>query len=242
MSPRITRRDFLKAAGLAAGAATLTCSGLALLGTREPPVDFPNETIGETMTSQKILVAYASRGGSTAGVAEEIGKTLARDGLQVDVRHMKDVQDLEPYGAVVLGSAIRGAAWLPEAMEFLRRNHQALSRKPVATFLVCITLAMPAAAGHGDFVLGFMKDVRALVSPVSEGCFAGVLDTSKVPLVPDGLQVRILSAASKTPMGDYRDWDAIRGWAAQLPGLLHVAEAREACPRPTAQRLPSLVI
>ena len=57
--------------------------------------------------------------------------------------------------------------------EFLRRNHQALSRKPVATFLVCITLAMPAAAGHGDFVLGFMKDVRALVSPVSEGCFAG---------------------------------------------------------------------
>jgi menaquinone-dependent protoporphyrinogen oxidase len=194
------------------------------------------------MTAQKILVAYASRGGSTAGVAEEIGKTLAKGGAQVDVRHMNDVQDLELYEAVVLGSAIRGAAWLPEAMEFLRRNHQALSGKPLATFLVCITLAMPAAAGHGDFVLGFLKDVRALVRPVSEGCFAGALDASKLPLVPDGLQARILSAASRTPMGDYRDWNAIRGWAEQLPALLHAAEAREASARPVSQRLPSLVI
>ncbi|MBI5957219.1 MAG: flavodoxin, partial [Chloroflexi bacterium] len=56
--------------------------------------------------SHKILVAYASRAGSTAGVAEAIGKTLSENGAQVEVRPMQDVKDLTPYGAVVAGSAI----------------------------------------------------------------------------------------------------------------------------------------
>ena len=55
----------------------------------------------------KILVVYASRAGSTAGVAEAIGKTLAESGVQVDVLPMKDVTDLAPYRAVVAGSAIQ---------------------------------------------------------------------------------------------------------------------------------------
>jgi len=60
----------------------------------------------------KILVAYASRAGSTAGVAEAIGKTLIESGAQVDVIPMKDVKDLTPYRAVIAGSAIRKSKWL----------------------------------------------------------------------------------------------------------------------------------
>ncbi len=172
------------------------------------------------MTTRKILVAYASRGGSTGGVAEAIGKTLVESGAQVDVRHMKDVAGIDQYSAVVLGSAIRGKVWLPEAMEFVHAHQGALGRKPVAAFLVCITLAMPIAASYKEFVRDFMKDVRRLIVPRSEGYFAGMLDYSKVPLMPDGLQLRVLSAASKTPPGDYRDWEAIRAWAAQLPCVL----------------------
>lgn len=175
------------------------------------------------MTTHKILVTYASRGGSTGGVAEAIGTTLTEDGVQVDVRRMGEVKDLAPYSAVVAGSAIRSGKWLPEAMEFIRAHRDTLKRKPFAAFLVCITLAMPKAAEYQQFVSGFMADVRALVRPVSEGTFAGALDYGKVPLVPEGVQLRILSAASQTPPGDYRDWNAIHAWAAQLPRVLEAA-------------------
>lgn len=174
--------------------------------------------------SNKILVAYASRAGSTSGVAEAIGKTLAEGGAQVDVRLMKDVKELAPYRAVVAGSAIRGSKWLPEAMQFLQANRSTLNHKPFATFLVCITLAMPNADGqYRQFVSDFLKPVRSLAKPVSEGLFAGALDYSKVPAIPEGIQLRILSAASKTPEGDYRDWNAIRAWAKQLKPLLEIA-------------------
>jgi menaquinone-dependent protoporphyrinogen oxidase len=72
---------------------------------------------------EKILVTYASRNGSTAGVAEAIGRTLAESGAAVEVRPMQDVQDLTPYHAVVAGSAIQRAQWLPEAMQFMQ-THQ----------------------------------------------------------------------------------------------------------------------
>ena len=59
--------------------------------------------------NNRILVTYASRAGSTAGVAEAIGKTLIERGAQVDMLPMQDVKDLTPYSAVVAGSAIRAA-------------------------------------------------------------------------------------------------------------------------------------
>ena len=57
--------------------------------------------------SGRILVAYASRGGSTAGVAEAIGQTLAAGGSEVDVRSMTEIDDVTAYQAVVAGSAIQ---------------------------------------------------------------------------------------------------------------------------------------
>jgi len=92
--------------------------------------------------SLKILVAYASRTGSTAGVAEAIGKTLMEKGAQVDVQPMQDVKALTPYRAVVAGSAIQNRQWLPEAMQFVQTHRAALNQKPFAMFSVCMTLAM----------------------------------------------------------------------------------------------------
>ena len=69
--------------------------------------------------SNKILVTYASRAGSTAGVAEAIGKTLIEGGAQVDVLPIQEVKDLTPYQSVVAGSAIQNKQWLPEAMQFM---------------------------------------------------------------------------------------------------------------------------
>ena len=173
----------------------------------------------------RILVAYASKAGSTVGVAEAIGHTLAEHGARVDVRQAKTVTDLRPYDAVVAGSAIRGARWLPEAMQFMEMHQATLAGKPFAAFLVCITLAMPGAEKYRDGVANWLAPVRALARPVSEGLFAGVLDYSKLPLISAGMRMRVLSAATRTPEGDYRDWEAIHAWARDLAVTLESARS-----------------
>jgi menaquinone-dependent protoporphyrinogen oxidase len=170
--------------------------------------------------TDKILVAYATRCDSTAGVAEAISKTLAESGAQVEVRLMSDVTDLTPYRAVVAGSAIRDKRWLPEAMQFMQMHRAALARKPFAAFLVCMTLAMPKGEQYREHVAGFLQPVRALVRPVSEGLFAGALDIRKVQSFRDRLMFRLSVAFGVWSEGDHRDWNAIRAWAAELAPLL----------------------
>ncbi|MGA2505061.1 MAG: flavodoxin domain-containing protein [Anaerolineales bacterium] len=170
--------------------------------------------------SDKILVTYASRTGSTVGVAEAVGRTLAESGAQVDVLPMQDVHDLSPYRAVVAGSAIQNKQWLPEAMQFLQTNQAALSRKPFAAFLVCMTLAMKNADRYREFVSDFLAPVRNLVNPVSEGLFPGVLDIKKVPSAADRFKFRLSVLFGAWTEGDHRDWEAVRTWAEELPSLL----------------------
>lgn len=170
----------------------------------------------------KILVTYASRTGSTAGVAEAIGQALTESGAPVEVRRMQDVTDLTPYRAVVAGSAIQGGQWLPEAMQFMQTHQAALAQKPFAAFLVCMTLAMPNAAKYRQGVADWLKPVRALVRPASEGLFAGRLDISQVPSFGDRLKFRLSVALGVWKEGDHRDWQAIRAWAEELKPILAV--------------------
>ena len=166
--------------------------------------------------NNKILVTYASRAGSTAGVAEAIGQTLVEQGMQVDVLPMQDVKDLSPYQAVVAGSAIRGQKWLPEAMQFVNDHRSELSRKPFAAFMVCITLSMTNAGQYLEGLKSWMSPVRDLVRPVSEGYFAGALDFSKLPFSLNVLAMRFVVLIGIWKQGDHRDWSAIHAWAESL--------------------------
>ena len=170
--------------------------------------------------SNKILVTYASRAGSTAGVAEAIGKTLNENGAQVDVLPMKDVKDISQYRAVVAGSAIRGAKWLPEALQFVQSHQSELSRKPFAAFMVCITLAMQNGEKYRSGLFEWLQPVRDLVRPISEGYFAGALDFGKLPVTPNTLLMRLAVALGIFPLGDHRNWNAIRAWANDLTAKL----------------------
>ncbi len=224
----MTRRNFLRLAGIGLGAGTLACAGLGawaagVEGQDQPESDpnlfsFPDITLGDTTMTPKILVTYASQAGSTGGVAEAIGKTLAAGGAQVDVRPVQAVGSLDSYTAVVLGSAIHGGKWLPEAVSFLRANQARLRQLPTAFFLVCM-MAVKEDETSRNFVAQFLADERALVRPVAEGRFSGALLPKKYPLTTM-IGLRIFLAYLKLPGGDYRNWEAIRSWSAAALPLL----------------------
>ena len=84
----------------------------------------------------------------------------------------------------------------------------------------CVRLAMRNSETYRPFVAEFMAPVRALVRPVSEGLFAGVLDISKVPTFKDRLMFRLSVLLGVWTEGDHRDWNTIRVWAEGLRPLL----------------------
>ena len=166
--------------------------------------------------SGRILVAYASRKGSTAGIAQAIGKELTSEGYAVDVSEMKSVTSLEGYNAVVIGVPVYTGKVTGDLAAFVSTNRDELSRVPVAGFVTGIAPVFPKT---GD-VKGFTDQlVTALspVRPVAVTMFAGTLDAGKMNLVE-----RSLTKLMKVPTGDFRDWDAIAAWAKTLAGKIGV--------------------
>jgi menaquinone-dependent protoporphyrinogen oxidase len=158
----------------------------------------------------KVLVTYATRAGSTAEVAQAIAEVLrARsEGENVDVAPVKEVKDLSPYRAVIVGSAIRMGSWLPEAVEFVTKNQAALDKVPTAFFLVSGYLKDDTPEMRAK-VSAFLDPVRAMVKPGKEGLFAGKMDYSKITFLD-----RLIAKMVKSVEGDWRNWDQIRAWAA----------------------------
>ncbi len=170
--------------------------------------------------NKKFLVTYASRFGSTEGVAQAIGKTLSENGMNVDVLPMREVKDLSAYQGVVAGSAINAGAWLPEAMQFMQTHRAELARKPFAAFLVCMTLTMKNGEQYRRHVTTWLDPVRMLVKPISEGLFAGGLNISRIPSFGDRLKFKMSVLFGVWKEGDHRDWNAIQKWALELKPLL----------------------
>lgn len=159
----------------------------------------------------KILVAFATRAGSTSEVAEYVAGVLRESGATVDVRPVRSVRDVHGYDAVIIGSAIRMGKWLPEAVNFVKTNRESLSRVPTAYFLVSAYLH-EGTPEIRKTVLAYLDPVRAILDPVSIGLFAGKMDFSKLSWLD-----RTIAKAVGSTEGDWRDWDAIREWARNLP-------------------------
>jgi menaquinone-dependent protoporphyrinogen oxidase len=158
-----------------------------------------------------VLVVYGSWTGSTAGVAQRLGKALMARGSRVRVVPAGSAPDPEIYDSVVIGSAIRSGEWHPAAKAWLSGHAPVLKEKPVAFFSVCLTpVTRPA---HVAEARGYMLPLTAEtgVHPIKDGVFAGVFDPKKL-----SLRERTKAKLWGAKTGDFRDPVAIDAWVAEL--------------------------
>jgi menaquinone-dependent protoporphyrinogen IX oxidase len=194
----------------------------------------------------KILVTYVTNSGSTPEVAKAVMEEIQKSGAQVELLSVGEVGEHASYSAVVLGAPMI-LGWHRSALRFLRKNNAALSKKPLAVFVTCMSLTAtgettiqgvpvvvdealpkpPKNAGRMDFkerysrVSNYLRPilVACQARPVSVGVFAGRLNFSNLQWWAMIFVVLILHAKS----GDKRNWGAIRGWAGSLPALFSAA-------------------
>jgi len=174
-------------------------------------MELPETSYGTKNSSFKILVVYATRTGSTFEVAQAIGKTLAASGAAVDVKPANNVASLKDYQAVVLGSAIRRGAVLPEILTFARANKEDLKKIPVACFIVCMILREDNQQNR-SIAASYIKPLQDELSFVDTGFFVGRLDYSQLNFI----EAFIIKYFIGAPEGDLRDWQKINDWAENL--------------------------
>lgn len=156
-----------------------------------------------------ILVAYASKYGATAEIAEKIGEVLRQAGLSVDVRPADQVSDVSGYRAVVLGSAVYIGRWRKQAANFLKAHEQALAKRPVWLFSSGPTgEGDPVELLKGWRIPGGLQPVADRVQPRDIAVFHGAVFPEKLNFIQ-----RWMIKNVKAPAGDFRDWDAVTAWA-----------------------------
>lgn len=170
---------------------------------------------------KKILVAYASKYGSTAEIAEKIGEVLSQNNLNVTVLEADKVSDVTAYDAVVLGSAVYAGSWLKDAATLLENSEKFLATKPVWFFSSGPTgEGNPVDIMHGWRFPEALEKVAERIKPRDIAFFHGKIDLDKMHF---GEKLIIKALRAKT--GDFRDWEAISVWAKQIAKALQPQQA-----------------
>ncbi len=159
----------------------------------------------------RVLIAAATKYGSTLEIARTIGAELTSRGVPCDVVPIEDVADLTGYGAVVLGSAVYAGAWLKTASRFAVTHEAQLAQRHVWLFSSGpLGEVLPQ---HDD--PRQVPDIFAAVGAIDHQMFGGKLDRADVTAF-DRLLVRLMGA----PYGDFRRWDDVREWAGEIAARL----------------------
>jgi menaquinone-dependent protoporphyrinogen oxidase len=184
----------------------------------------------EAEMDNQVLVAYATKYGATAEIAEKIGQVLRQAGLRTDVLPADRVSDLTPYKAVVLGSAVYIGRWRKEAVKFLQANETVLAEKLVWLF-------SSGPTGEGDPVEltqgwrfpGKLQPIADRIAPRDIAVFQGAVDVGELNFIEKWMLKNV-----KAPVGDFRDWEAITSWATDIAAVLREAGLAQGTPTASA--------
>jgi menaquinone-dependent protoporphyrinogen oxidase len=174
-----------------------------------------------------VLVAFASRLGSTEGIARCIADRLRSRGVAAIARAVGDVEYPAVFDATVVGSAVYAGNWLPQAVTFVERNRAILAAHPVWLFS---SGPVGRAAAHAPSEPPEIRDLTASVQAKDHRTFAGALDRRTVEVSDLGFGERFI-ARRFVPEGDFRDWRLIEGWADEIADALLRGPSRSDQPR-----------
>jgi len=179
----------------------------------------------------KVLVAYASRHGATAGIAERVASALRENGLEAEARPVKEADDPARYDAVVVGGAAYMFHWLKEATSFVTRHRAVLAERPVWLFSSGpLGTDLVDAEGKDVFEASRPKEfdeLETMIQPRGVKVFFGAWDPDAPPIGMAERMLRLAPAAKDAlPAGDFRDWPAIDAWAAEIAEVLQTTPAR----------------
>jgi menaquinone-dependent protoporphyrinogen oxidase len=155
----------------------------------------------------RVLVTAASRYGATGEIAQAIGEVFTERGWAAVVVPPEQVQGIDGFDAVVLGSAVYAGHWLKPARELVDRSRAALAARPV-----WVTSSGPIGdppKPEEDPV--DIADIVQATKARGHRVFAGKL-VKKQLRFPD----RAITAALRVPEGDFRDWEEVKAWAVEI--------------------------
>ena len=168
--------------------------------------------------SERVLVAYGSKFGSTAEIAQAIGTTLRVAGLEVDVKRAREVRSLEPYRAVVVGSAVYMARWRRDAMRLLRRRREELAQREVWIFSSGPVGEEKGEPDEKQERWTKPKRVQRLATEIK--AHEHVVFGGRVSEDAGGFLRKKMAKNTPPEFRDRRDWTAIEAWAKRIADSL----------------------
>lgn len=161
-----------------------------------------------------VLVAYASKRGSTAEIAETVAATLRREGLKVCLERCEDVRSLDGYDAVVLGSAVYMKRWRGDARDFLKKHRKALRQIPFWVF------SSGPVGDPAEDDPEWMEPPKIVEKVEELGGRGHVVFGGRLPSEPKGFMEKAMVKGVPKEFCDRRDWAEIRGWAKGIASQL----------------------
>ncbi|MDX9772618.1 MAG: flavodoxin domain-containing protein [Bacteroidales bacterium] len=174
----------------------------------------------------KILITCAGITGPAASAADRIARVMTGLGDDVVVKPMSAVSAVKGFSAVIAGCLEQNGEWVPEAMEFVRRNQGLLNRKPFAIFTIVPLLDTKKGAESRMVVMQYTAHVRGMVHTVSEGFFSGETVKKDKSQPGERSKFKLMILLSLLKEGDHRIHSEIEVWAAKL----HEKLIRDASP------------
>ena len=160
----------------------------------------------------RVLVAYASRHGSTREIAERIAAAIQAADIAVDVRPITTAPDAGAYDALVVGSSIYFGSWNKDAVRFLERAADGLRGRPVWLFSSGPVGNQPGVDPTQ------LEQLKTLVDVRDHRLFGGALKMGELSLGERLIAKRLRAS------GDSRDWPAIDDWAVAIRSALSLVK------------------
>jgi menaquinone-dependent protoporphyrinogen oxidase len=166
-----------------------------------------------------VLVAFASKHGSTREIALRIAGQLERSGVKAVARPVKDAGELSAYDAFVVGSALYFGSWMKEASDFVRAQAGSLANRPLWLFSSGPLGTSPTdEQGRDQRVAALPKEANELAETTrarEHHVFFGALDHRKFDF---GERLIALLPVGKKLLqeGDFRDWEEVDAWSATI--------------------------